>query len=222
GADHFVAHVRPPAIGGARDEPAQSAMFGLNCAVRTANCALNPDPHRRQRLAEIQLPRRSNVVFRVLDREIDVFREADAHAVVDLRPRPPQTRRDEVLRALRAKTLDQLAPSHRRLNRLNDRLPRERGTVREVESISRFHFMSLTLQTGNMLLRELGDESQIAPLTVEASARLFFLAIGDRKTDVESRRSFQKLEIAAVKRSGQLLAIAHRSAVVKEHDVVSE
>src|SRR5205085_9195127 len=44
GADHFVAHVRPPAIGGARDEPAQSAMFGLNCAVRTANCALNPDP----------------------------------------------------------------------------------------------------------------------------------------------------------------------------------
>src|ERR1041384_5758059 len=108
-------------------------------------------------------------MLRVLDREIDILREADAHAVIDLRPRPPDARRHEIFRTLRAETIHELAPADRRLNRLQDRLAADLRTAREVDAVPDLRLMSLPLQTGNMLLRELRDESQIAPLGVDAS-----------------------------------------------------
>src|SRR5205823_15076678 len=136
-------------------------------------------------------------------------------AVVDLRPRPPDARRDEVLRALGPEAVHQSAPAHGRLNRLNQRLAAHRRAEAEVDLVSRLDLMPLPLQTGHVLLGELGDESQISPLAVETASVLLFLAIGERQLDVESRRTFEQLQVAAVERARQLLAVGHVAPVVK-------
>src|SRR5437016_4602459 len=78
---------------------------------------LDPNPHRRQRLVRMDLPRRADVVPGPFDGQVDVFGETDADAGVDLGPVPPDAR-GRILSAVAFESVVQLAPAHGRLNAL--------------------------------------------------------------------------------------------------------
>ena len=105
-------------------------------------------------------------MLRVLDREVGVVDEADAQSGVDLRPRPPDARR-RIEQWVASKSIRDSTDSHRRLHRLQ-------RTERRVDFVARLHLVSLTLQAGHGLLRELCDRCQPVPLAVETAAVLFF------------------------------------------------
>src|SRR3954447_9478373 len=135
---------------------------------------------------------RADVVSRTLDGEVDVFRETDADARVDLGPVPPDARR-RILRAVSFETVVQLAPPHGWLNALQ-------RAGRDIEFVSELSLRTTAMHAGDGLVCELDGGSQALPLGVDARAGLLFFIATDRKTLVE--RPFEQVEINAVERSG--------------------
>src|SRR4051794_1758761 len=159
----------------------------------------------------MDLLRRADVVPRAFNRQIDVSREADADAGIDLRPVPPDARR-RILRAVSFETVVQFAPA-------DGRLDAQQRTGRDVEFVSELPLRTAAMHAGDALAGELNGRSQALPLRVDAGARLFFFLATDRKTFVE--RPFEQVEVDAVKRAGQrrVFVVAKIAAVVERNGV---
>src|ERR1044071_4649435 len=71
-----------------------------------------------------------------------------------------------------------------------------------------------------MLFRELRDERGAAPFAVQPAAVLFLLAILQRKSAL-IEGTVEEIDVAAVKRAGEIFLIGHRAAVMKSDDVES-
>src|SRR5205085_4286032 len=146
----------------------------------------------------------------MLNRDIGIARQSDAHAVVDLNPVPPYARRDEGPWAF--EKILQRAPSHRRLHRWD-------VAIAKRNLIADLNLLALPVESGEELLRELRDRGQVMPLAVDSHAGLLLAPAVDRKADIEPFRTVEEIEVAYVKRSSELLTIGNREAIVNRNGV---
>src|SRR3954447_19606448 len=98
---------------------------------------------------------RADVVSRTLDGEVDVFREADADAGIDLGPVPPDARR-RILRAVSFEAVVQLTPA-------DGRLKAQQRTGRDVEFVSELSLRAAAVHASDALAGELNRRSQALP-----------------------------------------------------------
>src|SRR6185503_5880849 len=130
--------------------------------------ALHTPAYSHQSFWQMQLEPASDVVPCVLEREIDVAGETDANARVELRPLPPETRRG-MDRADAHEAIRDSARTKRRLNRLD---PSEL----QRKAISGLDLPALTIETAEILFRELRDQRRVVPFAVEPRSIFLFLA----------------------------------------------
>ena len=162
----------------------------------------------------MDFPRRRDDVFGVLDRHVGVVWQADAYAIINFHPIPPDAWRGEE-RGIALEGILQAAPAHSRLDRRHP-------SVAERNLITGLELLALAMQAGEGLLGELNRRCQSVPLGVDAAPRLFFFVAAEGEPAVE--RSFQKIDIGAVERArqGRVFGIAETPAVVKRNRVEAE
>src|SRR5216684_1651484 len=120
---------------------------------------LNPYPHCRQGFVRVDLLRGADVVPGALDGQVDILRETDPHAEVDLRPVPPDAWR-RVEGGIAFERIVEIAPANRRLDALQQRLASDGWSERPVEPVSNLALRSLAVQPRHRLTGELNRGSQ--------------------------------------------------------------